>query len=123
ASRAGRPARPRRGHDPSEPRASSVAVILRASPSPGTVSGPAPAGEAGPAPADSVAASSAIRRDLPSCQPRCSADMVWRISAGLGPVDPADPAGPAAPETPRGGPLLASVVRRGGGSSRSWGAR
>jgi hypothetical protein len=43
----------------------------------------------------------------PSCQPRCSDDMVWRISAGLGPGDP-----PVRP-------VLATVVRRGGGLSRS----
>jgi hypothetical protein len=37
--------------------------------------------------------------------------MVWRISVGDGPADPPD------------GPVLASVVRRRGGSARSWGAR
>ena len=54
--------------------------------------------------------------------------MVWRISAGLGPEGPEGPegpAGPAGPEDPAkpGRPLLASVVRRGGGLSRNWGAR
>jgi hypothetical protein len=48
--------------------------------------------------------------------------MVLRISAGLGPAGPAGPAGPEDPAKP-GGPLLASVVRRGGGLSRNWGAR
>ena len=43
--------------------------------------------------------------------------MVCRISAGLGPVDPVDPG------TPPDAPLVASVVRRGGGLSLSWGAR
>src|SRR5215472_5352346 len=55
--------------------------------------------------------------------------MVWRISAGLGPEDPAAAADPGAPGDAAGpgmppyGPLLASVVRRGGGLSRNWGAR
>ena len=52
--------------------------------------------------------------------------MVWRISAGLGPGGPAypgEPGDPAGPGAPPGGRLLASVVRRGGGSARSWGAR
>src|SRR6185437_15991721 len=99
---------PRRRHDPSEPpRASLLADELRASP--GTVSGPAPAGEPGPAPGDSPVACSAIRCDRPSCQPRCSADMVCRISAGLGPGSPGDLGDP---ETPPDAPLLASVVRR-----------
>src|SRR5580704_11901415 len=40
--------------------------------------------------------------------------MFWRISLGLGLADPMDP--PAAP-------ALATVVRRCGGLSRSWGAR
>lgn len=46
--------------------------------------------------------------------------MVCRISAGLG---PGDPEGPGDPGTPPDAPLLASVVRRGGGLSLSWGAR
>src|SRR4029077_6858277 len=87
------------------------------------VSGPAPAGEPGPAPGDSPGSCSVIRCDRPSCQPPCSADMVCRISAGLGPEDPGDPGGPGYPGTPPDAPLLASVVRRGGGSSLSWGAR
>src|SRR5204862_6741313 len=106
------------------PRASSLADELRASP--GAVSGPASAGEPGPAPGDSPVAWSAIRRARPSCQPRCSADMVCRISAGLGPgdpEDPGDPEGPGDPGHPPGAPLLASVVGRGGGLSLSWGAR
>ena len=37
--------------------------------------------------------------------------MVWRISFGDGPAAPPD------------GPVLATVVRRCGGSARSWGAR
>src|SRR5690348_17711543 len=96
------------------------------------MSGPAPAGEPGPAPGDSPVACSASRRDRPSCQPRCSADMVCRISAGLGPGEPEDPEEPGEPGEPGvpgepgmppGAPLLASVVRRGGGLSLSWGAR
>src|SRR5206468_9057078 len=112
------------------PRASSLADELRASP--GAVPGPASAGEPGPAAGYSPVACSAIRCDRPSCQPRCSADMVCRISAGLGPgdpeepedpEDPGEPEGPGYPGTPPDAPLLASVVRRGGGSSLSWGAR
>ena len=36
-------------------------------------------------------AGAVIRCDRPSCQPRCSADMVWRISAGVGPLAGAAP--------------------------------
>jgi hypothetical protein len=49
--------------------------------------------------------------------------MVCRISAGLGPEEPEEPGDPGYPGTPPDAPLLASVVRRGGGSSLSWGAR
>jgi len=46
--------------------------------------------------------------------------MVWRISAGLGPAEPRAPVDPAGPPV---NPPLATVVRRAGGASRSWGAR
>ncbi|MFY9931153.1 MAG: hypothetical protein WAK82_24450, partial [Streptosporangiaceae bacterium] len=45
--------------------------------------------------------------ERPSCQPRCRADMVRRISAGVGPL---------------AGPPLATMVRRRGGSARNCGA-
>src|SRR6202034_1041578 len=80
--------------------------------------GPADAGpaDAGPAGARPTGAGSpgpgppgAGRRVRPSCQPRCRADMVWRISAGVGP--PGGTEGPAA------------AVSRRGGALRSWGCR
>jgi hypothetical protein len=73
--------------------------------------------------ADSADSGSLIRCERPSCQPRCSADMVWRISAGLGPEDPEEPEDPEGPVDPPTGPTLATVVRRCGGLARSWGAR